>query len=567
MKSMKYFIYFSALALVVFSCGPTTERLVTKEHDEDITVSTTWGEGTHIITGEINVNATLIIAPGSIIKFEKGAGLLIGYGGEGTLIADGTIEKPITFTSAATAPAAGDWDYIWFDDGTTPNSSMTHCIIEYGGGYTYSGMVHLEGSNITIENTVIQYSARQGVSTDDDGYFNSFENNTIVNCDGNPIKIEANWAHTIGTGNTITTNKGILVDAGYYMQSEETWLMQTCPYILDGELNIGEESGATLIIEPGTEIQFTEGSGILVGYGSNKFGTIIAEGTTEKPITFTSSASTPSPGDWDYIWFDDGTMATTSFKNCIIEYGGGYSYSGMVHLEYASVSFDNCTFQYSSDIGVSLDEGYFASFTGNTITECATYPIEIDGNYAHTIGTGNTITTTKGILVNDDDFVEENETWLKQTCPYIIKGQLSIASESGSTLTIEPGTTIWFTEGSGIMVGYGSSKYGKLIANGSSETITFTSAAPTGGKSAGDWEYIWFDDGTMSGTILNACTIEYGGGYAYSGMIHCDNTNEPTITNNTIQYSANHGISIDNCAPTVSGNTFNNITGNDIYTQ
>ena len=50
-----------------------------------------------------------------------------------TLIANGTADKMITFTSAAATRAAGDWDYIWFDEGASNISSMQYCTVEYGG--------------------------------------------------------------------------------------------------------------------------------------------------------------------------------------------------------------------------------------------------------------------------------------------------------------------------------------------------------------------------------------------------------------------------------------------------
>ena len=79
-----------------------------------ITTSTTWKAGTqYILSGFVYVEdgATLTIEPGTIIKGEKTTkgSLFIKRGGK--IIANGTAEKPIVFTSsqAKGSRAAGDW--------------------------------------------------------------------------------------------------------------------------------------------------------------------------------------------------------------------------------------------------------------------------------------------------------------------------------------------------------------------------------------------------------------------------------------------------------------------------
>ena len=79
-----------------------------------ITTSTTWKVGTqYILSGFVYVEdgATLTIEPGTIIKGEKSSkgSLIVKRGGK--IIANGTVDKPIVFTSnqAKGSRAAGDW--------------------------------------------------------------------------------------------------------------------------------------------------------------------------------------------------------------------------------------------------------------------------------------------------------------------------------------------------------------------------------------------------------------------------------------------------------------------------
>ncbi|HZY25636.1 MAG TPA: hypothetical protein VFE71_07410, partial [Bacteroidales bacterium] len=75
--------------------------------DQDIAQSVTWtSDKTYFINGEINIgsNSVLTIQPGTVIKFAANSSLSIGYYSNATLIANGTADKPIIFTSSALIP-------------------------------------------------------------------------------------------------------------------------------------------------------------------------------------------------------------------------------------------------------------------------------------------------------------------------------------------------------------------------------------------------------------------------------------------------------------------------------
>jgi hypothetical protein len=75
------------------------------------------------------------------------------------------------------------------------------------------------------------------------------------------------------------------------IQGEVTWTRDTYPSL---ERVILVESGATLTIEPGTTVFGQEGSALVVLRG----GRIIACGTADAPIVFTSPKHPRAPGDW-----------------------------------------------------------------------------------------------------------------------------------------------------------------------------------------------------------------------------------------------------------------------------
>jgi hypothetical protein len=503
------------------------------------------------------------------VKFLE-SGKIVVTGSNSTLTAIGTANSPIKFTSAQNVPSAGDWDYISFESDASAASTLAHCILEYGGGYasTYGGMLWLEDANISVENCTFTNSKVNGIVCDYNSYFSRFSNNTLTDNNSYDIEIYGNWAHTIGTGNIIN-GAGIYVRGDTYDQTSEIWGLQTAPYTIDGTLYIQKDGGAELKIEAGNTIQFTSDGKIEVG--NDGYGTLIANGTEELPILFTSSSTQKQPGQWHYIDFYSGATNTSILNHCIIEAGGGYaSYYGTVILENSNITITNTEIRLSEGYGISLhDNAFFKEFTGNSIKDCENYELSIEANAVHTIGTNNTWDEDGlGIKIYEGYYTQSDETWLAQSAPFVADCNIYVKSTSGSILRIQAGTTLKFTEGHYIEVGY--SDFGSLIASGTAaEPITFTTAAPSGAEQPGQWGGIFFESNTMNGSKLEYCNISYGGGYStYSnnGNINLDNVSDgqPTISNCNISYSAGWGIYIDNSNPTLRNNTYIGNANGDI---
>jgi hypothetical protein len=188
------------LALVLV-CGPVwaAEPLVLDK--AYITKDTAWS-GTVILSGQnvVRRGTTLTILPGTVIKFawtdenkdEVGDGELTV---EGRLIARGTKEAPILFTSAQAKPAMKDWTFVQIS--VSRDSLVEHCIFEYG----FSGLqVHY--STATIRESLFRYNF-EGVrfsTTDILIEHNDFKENYYG------IRCEANGSRTTVTGNHFVGN-------------------------------------------------------------------------------------------------------------------------------------------------------------------------------------------------------------------------------------------------------------------------------------------------------------------------------------------------------------------------
>lgn len=550
----------------------TVTELTSMEHSGNIDADETWIEGIHRVTGDIYVNgATLTIEPGATVIFSGSTGMYLGYysGTSGaTLLANGTAQKPITFTASGSSKSAGDWDFIGFYGGSSTNSSMQYCIVEYGGGYADEyGEIYLSGAALSLDHSIIRYSPGLGVCLENDSEFNSFSGNTVSNVGTYAVFVDGNFAHSIGSENTLGSTKGVFVKGDELTQSEATWLKLDCPYVLGTDLYINSATGAELTLMPGVELQLMPNAGIYVGYHSSTFGTLIAEGTENEHITISSAApeAARAPGDWDFIGFYQGAGTGSSISYCDISFGGGYgSGYGMIYLYNSEVSIVHSTIAGSQVQGIALeDAASFSEFTGNVLNDHGEAAIEIYGNYVHTLGLGNTFSSGSSILVKGDVMEQTDVTWLKQDVPYIIDGSLYIQSPGGAKLTIEPGTILQFTNTSGMYIAYNSGTYGTLVADGTPEDkITFTSDSPSGSEAPGDWYGIWCYNGAGAGTLFDNCILSYGGGYGSNSgnlILYSQTAGVPVITDCEISNSASWGIyQASGTSPTLSGNTFNN---------
>ncbi|MFZ5476641.1 MAG: MopE-related protein [Myxococcota bacterium] len=135
----------------------------------DVSSSATWPtiDADYYLAGDVYVRnsvsaPTLTVSAGNTLRFALNAGLLVGTTTGGELVATGSVTDPVTFTSAQTAPIAGDWDGITlgiYDRGST----LDYTVVEYGGSNLY-GDVYVNQNNLpSITNSTMRYSSKYGI--------------------------------------------------------------------------------------------------------------------------------------------------------------------------------------------------------------------------------------------------------------------------------------------------------------------------------------------------------------------------------------------------------------------
>ncbi len=179
-------------------------------------------------TLRVKDGGSLTIPAGTVIKAEAGFSKFIIVERGGQVFANGTADAPITLTSAAASPAAGDWGGLIINgkapisgaeagteaatevdptslyggtDASDNSGELSYVIIAYTGAKSSSNVEHngltlnAVGSGTVIENIYVPYSADDGIE-----FFGgsvSVTNLLVVNSDDDMFDLTQGWNGTL----------------------------------------------------------------------------------------------------------------------------------------------------------------------------------------------------------------------------------------------------------------------------------------------------------------------------------------------------------------------------------
>jgi hypothetical protein len=156
-----------------------------------------------------------------------------------------------------------------------------------------------------------------------------------------PISIWGRAASTLPDGSYVgnVQDRIVLLDAdGAGAVLENTTLRNLgVPYLIGGEFSsgglrvtapLGATAVTTLTIEPGVTLLFRPNGDMEIEHftgDSPALGALIAVGTPDQPIVFTSAADTPAPGDWYGLRYGLVPSDLNAIQYARIEYAGEVS--------------------------------------------------------------------------------------------------------------------------------------------------------------------------------------------------------------------------------------------------
>lgn len=328
----------------------------------DITQDTTWGGDTYRVTKPISVASgiRLTIAPGTVVKFDPGAGIDI----YGQMRALGELGNEVIFTSDQGYNGAWRGLRFYYDPFYRGPNEISYAAIEYGGSLGAS--VSTDNATVAIDHTLIRAGSGDGIH----GYAGggaTVLDTTIEDHFGYALYFidphvdpALDGLQATGNGHNVIG----LVGGGSSLGGDAAWENAGLPYEILGT-GFSVAAGETLTIEAGVTLRFTQYSSL------NVAGRLIAIGAPGQPITF--SAISPTPGYWMGLniigSFASPAMAVIS--HAIIEYGGSGASGGNLRVENARASVQYSRIQHSAAYGVHVSASGVPVISYSQITENA----------------------------------------------------------------------------------------------------------------------------------------------------------------------------------------------------
>lgn len=324
----------------------------------------------------IHTGVTLTLDPCVEVQMAAGAHITI----EGDFIAEGTAETPIRIAAAdAAAPFA---NLGIFAPGTAKLAWVT---LQNGGSDTNSfGVVEARGDQLLpaqpllkVDNVTVTGAVTYGVSLRSGAAFTADSRDlTVSGAAKGALRVLPRLLSNVPTGKyTGNTVDAIVVETEAYggvTVEDVTVHDRGVPYLVGGDFSIGDFSvgtgmlSTTLTVEAGVVFKFKRqaAAGLFIDSGSADrlaHGTLIANGTAEKPIVFTSLEPMPLSGDWRGITFGAKPTPANHLDHVEVRYAGAPSGANGFH----------CTpdgmFAASEDAAVTLFGKPSSAFITNSL--------------------------------------------------------------------------------------------------------------------------------------------------------------------------------------------------------
>jgi hypothetical protein len=201
-KQLKLFATLLTIAFSIFTIADKTLFPIAKATyiEGPIEQDTVWTlvDSPFVVSKDVivNPNVTLTIEPEVEVKFGGNFSLTV----EGRLVAEGTQDRMIAFSSNKDEPEAGDWRTIELRG--THTSSFLYCSIEYG-----TNGITVESGTVNIQNSWVSLNSENGIMIANGDV--EVKNNEIINNTMSGITIAGGNRVIVQNNNVASNEDGI----------------------------------------------------------------------------------------------------------------------------------------------------------------------------------------------------------------------------------------------------------------------------------------------------------------------------------------------------------------------
>jgi len=316
----------------------------------------------HIVTFDVQLHSgTLTLEPCVVVRVQNGFNIAIGEGTGGSsakLIALGTPHLPIVIESQVATEFWGTLRVL-----PTGQADLESVTLRRAGNpataQAFGGALQVLGDgpgtpltrHLHVKNVRIETSATFGLNVQSWGGVTEDSSGLVITDSGKApgnIAIDTSYPIYVATPSINTLPRGtytgnakdeILVDNTASFSVDETFNNLGVPYRIrfgyaqGPTLSAAQGGLSTLTIQAGVTIKLLKdvGNDWAISLGSSNGDLpanifplrLIANGTPEEPIVFTSDSPTPAPGDWGGIRWNGGPASGNVVNNVRVEYAGG----------------------------------------------------------------------------------------------------------------------------------------------------------------------------------------------------------------------------------------------------
>ena len=291
--------------------------------------------------------------------------------------------------------------------------------------------------------------------------------------------------------------------------------------------------GSTLSLEPGVDIEFASGAGLMI----NGTGVFSASGTAEQPVLL--HGADPQPGSWMGLRYSGSASSDNRLAFVELRDAGASAFgdpAGVVVSAGSRLSVEGSTIADNEGIGIIADAGAELSLTSTSVAGNDA-PLSVDIETVGGIAGDNTLTGNgQDVAHVTGTTLATDASWANLGVPLVMADEVRIDAH----LQIAEGAELRMGQERSIRV----AESGALTATGTADSpVVFTGQV----GEPGYWQGIELASNTAD-NVLEGCIVENAGSTPWTGdndsstALRVPENGKLTLRDSTVRGSGHYGL-------------------------